>query len=59
MRKLNLKMIKWHTYYIYQKYKYNHLMLFLLVRCEGSSIPLADEVLVRKRQEELKHAKVR
>jgi hypothetical protein len=29
-----------------------------MFRCEGSSIPLADEALVRKRKEELKHAQV-
>jgi len=32
-------------------WEYNEKM-----RCEGSSIPLADEVLVKKRKEELKHA---
>jgi hypothetical protein len=31
---------------------------FCVFRCEGSSIPLADEALVRKRKEELKHAQV-
>jgi hypothetical protein len=33
-------------------------MCFDCYRCEGSSIPLADEALVRKRKEELKHAQV-
>ena len=32
--------------------------MFFVIRCEGSSIPLADEALVRKRKEELKHAQV-
>ena len=35
-----------------------HAETLLWCRCEGSSIPLADEALVRKRKEELKHAQV-